>query len=111
MIARAGEVLHIGLDLQERVARVLIRLDLGIQGPAVDLARHAERALDRADYRRLCEAGLTDREALSAAADAAILPLVANDRAKLATMRDALEKWRMARPNVPPAPALPRYEA
>ena len=56
MIGRVAELLHSGLDLGQRGSRLLLRLDLGIQGPVVDLARYAERNLDRADYRRLCEA-------------------------------------------------------
>jgi hypothetical protein len=65
MIARAAEILHAALDLPQRTARLLLRLELSIQGPAVDLARFAERALDRADYRRLCEAGMTTQEMLA----------------------------------------------
>ena len=45
MIARAVQIIHQGLDLQERTARLLLRLDLGIQGPAVGLARYAGRLL------------------------------------------------------------------
>src|SRR6266568_4023581 len=97
MIARAAELLHAGLDLEERVARLLLRLDLGIQGPAVDLARFTQRALDRADYRRLSEAGLTTREALAEAEDRVLLPLLGNDRRKVAVVRDALEQWRTVR--------------
>ena len=110
MIARAAEILHGGLDLQQRTARLLLRLELGIQGPAVDLARFAERALDRADYRRLCEAGMTTREILAGADDRTLLPLVGNDMRKLAAMRDAVERWRTARPPGPPPLALPAYQ-
>jgi ATP-dependent DNA helicase len=108
MIARASELLHSGLDLQQRIPRLLFRLDLGIQGPAVDLARFAQRALDRADYRRLCEAGLTTREGLAAAEDNTLLPLVGNDTRKIGAVRDALNEWRAARPT--PPQALPAYQ-
>jgi helicase len=94
MIARAAEILHGGLDLQQRTARLLLRLELGIQGPVVDFARFAERALDRADYRRLCEAGMTTREMLAEAEDRRLLPLIGNDLRKLASVRDAVERWR-----------------
>jgi len=110
MIARASEVLYAGLDLQQRTARLLLRLDLGIQGPAVDLARHAGRALDRADYLRLCEARLTEREALTATDDTRFLQLLGNDARKVTVMREALERWRVARPAAPPAAALPAYQ-
>ena len=77
------------------------------QKPAVDLARFTQRALDRSDYRRLCETGLTTREALIAAEDATLLPLLGNDRQKLRAVRDALAKWR---PDRAAAPALPVYQ-
>jgi helicase len=109
MIARAAEVLHAGVDLQERTERLLLRLDHGIQGPVVDLARHAGRALDRGDYQRLCESGMTTREALAKADDGALLALLGNDRQKLAAARDAIERWRAVRPTAPLA-ALPAYQ-
>jgi hypothetical protein len=80
-------------------------------GPAVDLARYAERALDRADYRRLCEAGMTDREALATANDETLLSLLSNDHRKVRVLRDAVERWRAARPVPASGPALPMYEA
>jgi helicase len=110
MIARAAEVLHAGVDLEERTARLLLRLDLGIQGPAVDLARYAGRALDRADYRRLSEARLTEREALTGAEDRTLLPLVGNDPRKVAVVREAVRQWRAARPAAPPPATLPAYQ-
>jgi len=64
MIARAAQLLHAGLDLEQRVARLLLRLELGIPGPVVDLARYAECTLDRADYRRLAEARITEHKTL-----------------------------------------------
>jgi helicase len=109
MIARAAELLHAGLDLEERVARLLLRLDLGIQGPVVDLARYAGRTLDRADYRRLCEARITEREGLAGAEDGMLLPLLGNDTRKVAAVHDAVERWRTAPPLTRPA-ALPAYQ-
>jgi hypothetical protein len=72
MIARAAQIIHQSVDLQERTSRLLRRLDLGIQGPAVGLARFTGRSLDRSDYWRLCEARLTEPGALNAADDAAL---------------------------------------
>jgi replicative superfamily II helicase len=110
MIARAAQLLHAGVDLEQRVARLLFRLDLGIQGPVVDLARYAERTLDRADYRRLCDARMTEREALAGAEDRALLPLLGNDARKIIALRSAVERWRSARPPAAPAAALPAYQ-
>jgi hypothetical protein len=109
-IARAAELLHPGLQVGERAGCLVYRLALGIQGPAVDLARYAERALDRVDYRRLCDARLTERDRLSAADDRTLLPLLANDSRKLAALRAAVAKWSQARPPRPAVP-LPPYEA
>lgn len=110
MIARAAELLHVGLDLEQRIARLLLRLELGIQGPIVDLARYTERTLDRADYRRLCEAGITERKALAGAEDRTLLPLLGNDIHKIAALRDAVERWVAARPAAQAAAALPAYQ-
>ena len=109
-IARAAELLHPGLQLGDRAGRLIFRLAYGIQGPAVDLARYAERTLDRADYKRLCDASCTGRERLTTADDATLLPLLANDQRKLTALRAAVARWSQARP-VRPAVPLPPYEA
>jgi helicase len=109
MLGRAAELLHAGLELEQRIARLVLRLDLGIQGPVVDLARYTERSIDRADYRRLCDAKMTERETLDTAEDAVLLPLVASDRRKLAALRDAVARWSSARVPAPAAPGLPAY--
>jgi helicase len=110
MIARAAQVLHQGLDLEQRIARLLIRLDIGIQGAAVDLARYAGHELGRADYGRLCGARLTERDSLMAADDALLLRALGNDPRKVAIVRNALEKWRAVRPAGPPPAPLPAYQ-
>jgi hypothetical protein len=102
-------LLHAGIDLQQRTSRLLLRLELGIEGPVVDLARFTERMLDRADYRRLSEAGMTTHEAIAGADDSVLLPLIGNDAKKLAAVRQAAEKWQRVRPPAQPAPALPAY--
>jgi helicase len=108
-MAKVAELLHPGLRLGDRTGSLLTRLAFGIQGPAVDLARHAERTLDRADYRQLCQSGLTNREALNAADDPTLLRLLKNDACKLIALRDALAKWSLVQPR-PRAVPLPVYE-
>jgi helicase len=110
MIARAVELLHPGVELQERSSRLLLRLDLGIPGPAVGIARYLGRDLDRADYRRLCEARLTEHDAIGAADDATLLGVLANNIRKVAILREAVARWRAARPPRAPAAALPPYQ-
>jgi len=111
MIASAAEILHAGIDLHGRTERLLLRLDLGIQGAAVDLARHTGRDLDRADYRHLVEARMTTREALEGADDNVLLPLLGDDRQKLAAVRNATGRWHAVRPPAPPPVPLPAYQA
>jgi hypothetical protein len=110
MIGRVAQLLHPGLALEQRIARLVLRLDLGIQGAVVDLARYAERSLNRADYRRISDAKMTDRDRLAAADENALLPLIGNHRRKLAALRDAVERWRRARPVAPPSAGLPPYQ-
>jgi len=111
VIAQAAEIVHAGTDVQQRVPRLQLRLELGIRGPAVDLARHTERHLDRADYQRLCDANLTTQDALDAASDDSLLQLLSRDASKVRVVRDALDRWRTSRPAPEPAPRLPGYEA
>jgi len=53
---------------------------------------------------------MTEREALPGAEDRTLLPLLGNDAGKVAALRDAVERWRAARPVAPPATALPPYQ-
>jgi hypothetical protein len=110
MITRAAQIIHQGADFQERVTRLLFRLDLGIQGAAVGLAQYAGRVLDRSDYHRLCEARLTEPERLNAAEDTALQELLGKDLRKVAAVRDAVRRWVANRREGPPAAALPGYQ-
>ena len=89
--ADIAEILHPGLDLADRVGRLIIRLDLGIAGPAVDLARHARTHLSRSDYARLLKAQLVSASTIQAAEDTAILACVDGDNGKLRVAREAAE--------------------
>jgi replicative superfamily II helicase len=110
VVAQAADIVHAGTDLKQRLPRLMLRLELGIRGAAVELARYAERRLDRADYQRLCDGKLTEREALAAASDQTLLPLLGGDAGKVRVVREALERWRVARPTPAPAPPLPAYQ-
>jgi helicase len=86
--ARVAEILHPTLDLGDRVARLTVRLTMGIPGAAVDLAREAGSTLLRADYCRLAQAGLCEPTAIAAAVDTQILACVDGDREKLTSVRE-----------------------
>jgi helicase len=96
-IARIAEILHPETDLTERVGRLLIRLENGITGAAVDLARHVEVRLSRADYQRLENANLLTAEAIERANDAALLRCLEGNARKLTAVRKAPQEMRRAR--------------
>jgi hypothetical protein len=56
--ARVASFLHPGLDLDDRVARLLVRLELGISAGAIALARYVGARLTRGEYQRLLKEGL-----------------------------------------------------
>jgi replicative superfamily II helicase len=87
--ARVAEILHPGLDLGERLGRLLIRLESGIPGVAVDVAREAGTRLVRSDYLGLVSAGLSSPSAIVAATDNALLEILNRDGAKLTIIRHA----------------------
>ena len=89
--ADIAEILHPDLDLADRVGRLVVRLDLGIAGDAVGLARHARTRLSRSDYVRLVKAQLVTAATVEKADNAAILACVDSDRGKLVVVREAAE--------------------
>jgi hypothetical protein len=111
--ARVAEILHPTLNLGDRVARLTVRLTVGIPGAGVDLAREAASTLLRGDYCRLAQAGLCEPTAVSAAADAQILECVDGDRQKLAIVREAarLLEARRAKLTADIVPILEAYVA
>lgn len=109
-VARVARFLHPDLPLADRVARLLIRLELGAPGAAVPVARHAGVRLSRSDYLDLVTAGLVTPDAIDAAQDDAVLACVGGDTEKLLVVRDAAAAIRIE-PQEQPAPALPAYEA
>lgn len=87
--ARVAEILHVTLDLNDRVARLAIRLTYGIPGAAVDLARIAGADLLRGDYCSLANAGLCDPDKISSATEEQLLACLHGSRQKLAVVQDA----------------------
>ena len=96
-VARIAEILHPEADLTERVGRLLIRLENGITGAAVDLARHVEVRLSRADYQQLENANLLTAEAIEQADDATLLRCLEGNAGKLKAVRKAPQIMRRAR--------------
>lgn len=89
MVGKVAMLLHPGVEIGARVARLLVRLDIGVIGAVAELAAHARANLDRTDYGRLAAAGLGDPLAATAASDDALLHLLGGSRAKIAVLRKA----------------------
>jgi helicase len=112
--ARVAEIIHPALDLSERVARLAIRLTLGIPGTAVDLAREAGSELLRGDYCRLAAAGLTEASSIDKADDEQVLQCIDHDKRKLGVVRQAARAAAARRQKVIEAvtpPILEQYVA
>lgn len=110
VVAHVAELIHPELKLSERVSRLLIRLELGVPGAIVELARHAGTTLTRSDYHDLLQAGLNTAEAIEAAADADILHQIGGDEEKLQVVRAAAAATRRGPEENTPTP-LPAYES
>jgi replicative superfamily II helicase len=109
-VARVATFIHPGLDLGDRIARLLVRLEIGVSAAAVELARHAGARLTRGEYQQLVKSGLHIPEAVEGASEDLILACVGRDMEKARAIRDAAAAVR-AEPQPVPAPILPDYEA
>jgi len=109
---RIAEFLHPGLDMSERSGRLALRLELGITGLAVDLARQTGARLSRGDYRRLAAAALAAPDQIDAAEDASLLACLDGDRAKLGLVRESTKatRERERRMAAQKTPILEAYE-
>jgi helicase len=109
-VARVAEVLHPGLDLRERVARLLARLEVGVPAAVIDLASIAGNRLARGDYHNMLKAGLGSIEAIEKSPDEELRALL-GDAEKLRVVREAVETYReRERELAPVSPILPPYE-
>lgn len=108
-VARVATFLYPEADLDDRVARLLVRLELGIQGAAVALARHVGGQLTRGDYQALVRLGFTTPETIEAVDENALLNCLGGDENKAQMVRVAVAAIR-AEADAIPAPTLPDYE-
>jgi helicase len=112
-VFRVAELVHQGLDLTERRARLLTRLQLGIPGKCVQIAEVFGNNLTRGDYQTLLKENLVAIDALEAAPESDLIRILGNNaetRRKVALMREMIRDFRLrGRPAGAPAP-LPPYE-
>lgn len=110
--ARVAELLHPGLSLEDRTARLAVRLTYGVPPAAVSLAHEAGNALLRGDYCRLAAADLCEWEKVKSASDKDLLACLDGDARKLEVVRTASKRAaeRAAKP-VAATPILEPYAA
>jgi helicase len=110
-VAKIAEVLNSGLALEERIQRLLVRLEIGIPSASVEIASLVGDALSRADYLGLAEMRLCQVEAIDGASDEQILTCLSGDKDKLQAVRAASVEAKRARkqPTFAP-PILAPYE-
>lgn len=89
-VSRVAATVHPSLDLNGRVDRLLIRLEVGVPPAAVELATHAGTRLTRGDYRRLLEAGKCSIDVLRDCPDEQLLELLSGNAPKLLALRRAV---------------------
>ena len=111
-VSRVAATIHPTLDLDGRVDRLLIRLEVGVPPAAVELATYAGTRLTRGDYRRLLDAGKCSIAALKDFPDEEILKLLSGNTTKLLAIRRAIQTWsRQQESEISSAPNIPPYES
>jgi len=110
--ARVAEILHPGLELQDRVAKLFVRLEVGIPSQMYDIAKYIGGTFTRSDYLTLLKHDLWNVDTLKACKEEDLLAALGNDQFKLKTLLNALELHEKdsSIAEVEP-PSLPLYEA
>ena len=109
-VARVAELLHPGLDLADKLAKLLTRLEVGVPNDTADLASYTGSQLNRADYQRLLRAGFRSIDAIEASSDDDLLACVGHSQRKLEVIRAAMQQYRDAQADpLLTMPTLPLY--
>ncbi|MFY9556144.1 MAG: DEAD/DEAH box helicase, partial [Blastocatellia bacterium] len=112
VVAGIAKILHPGLDLDERVSKLLTRLEVGVPSAAVELAALAGSRLARGDYQRLLKANQCTIAAIEQSSNEELLGSLNGDELKLAILRDAVRISRERQSEqTASSPVLPPYEA
>lgn len=86
---RVAELIHEGLDLAERRAKLVARLELGIPAEAVEVAADVPGLLGRTELIALARADLSTLERLVAAPDDSLVRILSGDKAKASRLKTA----------------------
>jgi replicative superfamily II helicase len=110
-IARISELLNPGLDLEDRVKRLLVRLEIGIPAGIVELSSILGRIFNRGDYLCLMKNGITTKERFEAAKNEKLLLCLENNIAKLEVAKARLDEYEFEVNTMTIFPILPEYIA
>jgi Predicted nuclease (RecB family) len=108
-VARVTELLNPGLDLSDRVIRLLIRLELGIPANLVELGLRIGRILTRGDYFNLLKVGISSVTQFENAKEDVLLACFGYNRGKLEQAKLAVENFKPENAVIL-SPILPAYE-
>jgi hypothetical protein len=98
------------LDLNNRVQRLLARLELGIPANLVELGIRIGRILNRGDYLNLLKAGIETVEQFENTKESVLLTCFENNRGKLEQAKLALENYHPEKTPIITPSILPVYE-
>jgi replicative superfamily II helicase len=108
-VTQVAAILHPDLDLGERLARLLTRLEVGVPAAAIEIARFAGPRLSRGDYHQLVKAGLNTAEAVEGADDARLAACLGGSEERVEVVRDAARLLR-EQDGSAAIPGFPNYE-
>ncbi|MCX5695999.1 MAG: DEAD/DEAH box helicase [Candidatus Omnitrophica bacterium] len=114
VVARVVEILYPGSDLNQRVSRFLVRLELGVSGKILEIAMRLGKKLTRGDYLRLLSNNICTMNDIENLEEKVLLKFIEGDKNKLSSICDVLTNYKESRSNaqsIPISPILPQYES
>lgn len=112
IVARVAEIVHPTLKLQDRAAKLMVRLEVGIPSSVYELAKVIGTMFTRGDYIALLGANLSTVTSINEANDQTVLDALQQNTSKMELIRALLAASEDDEDGVDLSlPALPPYEA
>jgi replicative superfamily II helicase len=109
-VASIAVIINPDLDLNNRMQRLLARIELGIPVNLVELGIRIGSILNRGNYLNLLKAGITTVEQFENAKESILLTCLENNREKLKQAKLALQNYHPEKTSIITPPILPAYE-
>ena len=110
VVAKIAELVCPGLDLENRMGRLIARLELGLPASMVELGKVVGKTFTRGDYLALLKAGITTVEQFESAKESVLLGCLGNDSQKLESAKRIILANSKETKSLPILPILPPYE-